>query len=185
MILDFIRRNKRAFQFLLIFLGLYSVLNIIYYLFIRHYYPTSDPFTRSVCAQVVWFLSFFDSSVTMYPSQFKQYIAIANDRQNMIYFLEGYNGFKAINVYLSFIIAFAWNRKLFIQFALFGVLGIHLLNLTRVSILYGVAFSFPEKVSFFEKYLSPSIIYIFVFVMWYLWVRSVRNSKYSLKQREE
>src|SRR5206468_2678015 len=103
-----------------------------YGFFIQHYYPSSDPFTRMISSQVVWFLSLFDSSITGYPSQFSEYIAIANDRENMIYIFEGCNGLNVMVVYISFLIAFTGPRKLLILFVFIGITGIYLLNLARV-----------------------------------------------------
>jgi exosortase family protein XrtF len=172
---EFIKQNKKAIRFLLVFVGLYFALNTIYGFFIQHYYPTSDPFTRIISSEVVWFLSLFDYSIIGYTSQFSEYITVGNERENMIYIFEGCNGLNVMIVYLSFLVAFQGPRKLFIQFLGIGILGIHLLNLARVSLLYGVAFYFPEQLYFFHKYLFTGIIYSIVFVLWYLWVRKVRN----------
>ncbi len=172
---EFVKQNRKAIQFLLVFVGLYFILNTIYGFFIQHYYPSSDPFTRIVSSQVTWFLSLFDSSIVAYPSEFSEYIAVGNDRENMIYVFEGCNGLNVMIVYLSFLVAFTGPRKLFIQFVAMGIAGIHLLNLARIGLLYGVAFYFPEQLYFFHKYLFTGIIYIIVFVLWYFWVRKVRH----------
>jgi exosortase family protein XrtF len=173
---DFIKKNTRAIQFLLVFIGLYFGLNTAYGFFIQYYYPGSDPFTRLIASQVVWLLSFFDPSIAAYPSQFSESIAVANDRENMIYVFEGCNGLNVLIVYLSFLLAFAGPRKLLIRFIVVGMIGIHLLNIGRVCLLYGVVFYFPDQVYFFHKYLFTGILYIFVFLLWYLWVRKVRNA---------
>ncbi|MBI1767923.1 MAG: exosortase family protein XrtF [Bacteroidetes bacterium] len=173
--LEFIKENKKAIRFLLVFAGLYLVLNTVYGFFIQHYYPTSDPFTKAVSLQVSWILSFFDPSVTVYPSGYSEYIAIANDRQNMIYVFEGCNGLNVLIVYISFLVAFKGPQRLLLQFTGMGIVGIHLLNLARVVLLYAVAFYFPEQLYFFHKYLFTGIIYTIVFALWYFWVRSVRN----------
>jgi len=173
---EIIKQNRKAIQFLLVFVGLYFGLNTVYGFFIQHYYPSSDPFTRLVASQVVWFLSLFDPSITGYPSQFSESIAVANDRENMIYVFEGCNGLNVLIVYLSFLFAFAGPVKLLFRFIAIGTVGIHLLNIGRVSMLYGVMFYFPDQVYFFHKYLFTGIIYIFVFALWYFWVRNVRNA---------
>jgi exosortase family protein XrtF len=173
--LEFIKQNRKAIQFLLVFVGLYFALNTAYGFFIQYYYPTSDPFTRMVANQVIWILSVFDSSIIGYPSQFNEFIAVANDRANMIYIFEGCNGLNVMIVYLSFLLAFTGSRKLIIQFVAMGLVGIYLLNLIRIVLLYDVAFYFPEQLYFFHKYLFTGIIYSIVFVLWYFWVRRVRS----------
>lgn len=173
--LDFIKENKKAIWFLLAFVGAYLVLNTIYGFYIQVYYPSSDPVTYSVTTQVVWFLKLFDSSVTLYPSAYSEYIAIANDRQNMIEVYEGCNGLNVAFVYISFLFAFKGKRQLLVKYILGGLMGIHLLNLTRIGLLYAVAFYFPDQLYFFHKYFFTGIIYVIVFALWYFWVRSVKN----------
>lgn len=173
--LDFIQENRKAIWFLVVFAGLYLLLNSAYGLFIQHYYPTSDPFTRWVASQVVWLLSFFDPSVLAYPSIYNEHIAIANDRENMIYVFEGCNGINVMIVYVSFLVAFRGPLSPFLKFSGIGIVGIHLLNLFRVTLLYAVRFYFPDQLYFFHKYLFTGIIYVIVFVLWYYWVQRVKK----------
>ena len=172
---EFLKQNFKAIRFLLVFIGLYLLLNTIYGFFVEQYYPTCDPFTKKVAGQIVFLLSWFDSSVTGFSSAYNANIAIANEEDNIIYFFEGCNGLNVMVVYLSFIAAFRGPTKLFIRFAILGVLGIHLLNLLRVSFLYGIATHFPSQLYFFHKYLFTGILYVIVFVFWYYWVKAVKN----------
>lgn len=172
---NFFKENKKAILFLLVFVGLYLLLNTLYGFFIQLYQPTSDPVTQSVAHQVVWFLSFFDYSATLYPSPYVDYIAIANDRENMIYVFEGCNGINVMIVYFCFLVAFRGPCNALLIFALTGIVSIHILNLARIGLLYGVAFYFPDQLYFFHKYLFTGIIYVIVFVLWYFWVRRVKH----------
>ncbi|MBS1490501.1 MAG: exosortase family protein XrtF [Bacteroidetes bacterium] len=170
-----ITENKKSLFFLVTFVGSYLVLNTLYGFYIQHYYPGSDPFTRAVSAQVVWVLSLFDSSVAAFPSQFSEYIPIANDRENMIYVFEGCNSLNVMIVYISFLLAFKGTSRLFILFAGMGTAVIYVLNVARIVLLYAVAFYFPERLYFFHKYLFTVFIYIAVFVLWFFWVKQVRK----------
>ncbi|MBS1680083.1 MAG: exosortase family protein XrtF [Bacteroidetes bacterium] len=172
---DFIKQNKKAITFLLVFVALYIGLNTIYGFYTQTFLPTSDPITRSVSSQVVWFLSFFDSSIASFPSGFSEYVAVGNDRETLIYVFEGCNGVNVVIVYFSFIVAFSGPVKLFAKYAGIGLISIHVLNIARIGLLYGVAFYFPEQLYFFHKYLFTGIIYVVVFVLWYFWVRSVKT----------
>jgi exosortase family protein XrtF len=180
--MSFIKENKKAIRFLLIFIGVYLVLNSLYGFFIHLYWPTSDPITRSVAKQLVWVISIFDHTVACYHSDFNEYIAIANDRENLIDLFEGCNGINVMIVYLSFIIAFRSTGKRLLGFALLGILAIHALNLARISMLYGVAIYFPGRYYFFHKYFFTGIIYIIVFALWYFWVRGVKAYEQSTSQ---
>jgi len=175
-LMQFIKENKRAILFLVVFVGLYLLLNTAYGFFIQQYYPTADPFTRALTYQIVWLLSLFDSSVTYYPSSYIEYITIANDRQNMIYVYEGCNSINVMIVYVCFLIAFKGPRRLLLRFVIVGIVGIYSLNLLRIGLLYAVAFYFPEQLYFFHKYLFTGIIYVMVFVLWFYWVRAIKNA---------
>ena len=174
--MNFIKENKKAIFFLLTFVGVYLALNTLYGFYVQYYMPASDSFTRAVTGQVVWFLGFFDSSVTYYPSAMTEYIPVANDRQNMIYVFEGCNGVNVLIVYFSFLVAFTGPWKTLALFTGIGIAAIHFVNLLRIGLLYGVAFYFPEQLYFFHKYFFTGIIYIMVFILWYLWVRRVKPS---------
>jgi exosortase family protein XrtF len=165
--------NKTAIRFLLVFIGAYLLMNTGYGFFIQYYLPTSDPVTQWIAVQVAWILSFFDPTIKEYPSTFGEYIAIANGSENLIYVFEGCNGLNVLFVYVSFLLAFKGPWKIFFLFVLAGALGIHLLNLVRITSLYGVALYFPAQLYFFHKYLFTGIIYVIVFVFWFLWVKKV------------
>lgn len=173
--IELIRENRKAIWFLLTFAGLYVSLNSAYGLFIQYYYPTSDPFTRWVASQVAWILSFFDPSVSSLPSLYQKNIAIINDRKEVIYVFEGCNGLNVMIVYVSFLIAFKGSMKMFSRFFCGGIVGLHLLNLARVTLLYAVALYFPDQLYFFHKYLFTGVIYLMVFALWYSWIRLVKK----------
>jgi exosortase family protein XrtF len=173
---DFIKKNFKAIRFLLLFSGLYLVLNTIYGYFVANYYPTSDPFTRRVAEQIVGLLSWFDP-VAAFPSSFNEYIAIANKDDNIVYFYEGYNGLVVMIVYVSFLVAFTGPIRLFLKFALMGLIGIHFLNIFRVAMLYVVSTRIPTRIDFFYTYLFGSIIYVVVFIFWVYWIRAVKNGQ--------
>jgi exosortase family protein XrtF len=172
---EFIRENKKAIRFLLVFSGFYFALNTAYGFFIQYYYPSSDPFTQLVTRQVVWIISWFDSSVSWSFSPFTNNVAVLRGGDPVIYVFEGCNGLNVMIVYVGFLLAFQGSLRQTLKFASGGLVAIHLVNLLRVGLLYFVALYFEEQLYFFHKYLFTGMIYGFVFVMWYYWVRSVTN----------
>ncbi|MBS1541765.1 MAG: exosortase family protein XrtF [Bacteroidetes bacterium] len=174
--MKFLIENKKSLIFLATFVGAYLILNTLYGFFIQAYYPSSDPFTRFVSANAVWVLSWFDPSVADFPSQFSEYIPIANDRENMIYVFEGCNSLNVMIVYGSFLLAFRGSAKAFAVFMGVGMAAIYVLNVARIVLLYAVAFYFPAQLYFFHKYLFTAIIYVAVFVLWFFWVKQVKKT---------
>jgi exosortase family protein XrtF len=172
---DFIRENRKAIWFLLVFAGLYLILNTTYGVFIQHYYPTSDPFTSWVTKQVVWCSSWFDSSIGYRISLFTNKVEVFNEKGTVIYVFEGCNGLNVMIVYTVFLLAFRGSAGATMKIVGIGIAAIHLFNLLRIILLYVVAVYFRPQLYFFHKYLFTGIIYLFVFALWYLWVRKVKN----------
>ncbi|GHN02856.1 hypothetical protein WSM22_43450 [Cytophagales bacterium WSM2-2] len=173
--MELFKENKKAILFLVVFVGLYLALNTTYGAFIQFYYPSSDPFTRWVTVQSAWVLSLFGAPVFSYPSPVTPYIAVGTVQEKVIYVFEGCNGLNVMIVYLCFLMAFRGPVQILMKFACVGVAAIHAINLARISLLYAVAMFFPEQLYFFHKYLFTGIIYGFVFMLWFFWVRQVRN----------
>lgn len=174
---DFIKANKGAIRFLLIFIGLYLVLNVSYGAFIQSYYPTSDPFTRWVTSQVAWLISRLDPSVACSVSAYSNKIAVTKGDNIVINVFEGCNGLNVMIVFTVFLLAFQGPLKATIKFAAMGILLIHLFNLSRIILLYLVALYFKPQLYFFHKYFFTGIIYAVVFVLWYLWTKQVKNEQ--------
>ena len=177
MIRELIQKNKLAIRFLVVFVGFYLIGNTLYGFYVDYYFPTSDPFTKNLANTITFVLQWFDPTIANYPSSVAEYIALANDQENMIYIYEGCNGINVMIVYISFLLAFSGPKGLFWKFLLLGLLSIYLMNLIRVGLLFGVAYYFEEQLYFFHKYLFTGIIYVVVFALWYLWVKKVKRSE--------
>ena len=180
--MNLFKENKKAIRFLIVFIGLYVVLNTLYGLYVRHALPGSDEVTLAVTGQVIWFLGFFDSTIAYYPSAVSAYIPVANDHGIVINVFEGCNGLNVMIVYVSFLLAFAGPRKVLIKFAVTGLVAIHAVNLLRIGLLYGVALYFPSQLYFFHKYFFTGMIYLMVFVLWFYWVKRVGAEEPFTKQ---
>ncbi|MFY8008070.1 MAG: exosortase family protein XrtF, partial [Flavobacterium sp.] len=58
---------------------------------------------------------------------------------------------------------------------LFGLLLIHLLNISRIALLSVALYHFPEQEQLLHDVIFPLIIYGVVFLLWVIWV-----NKFSL-----
>lgn len=79
------------------------------------------------------------------------------------------NGITIFALFTGFIIAFPgkWIRKLI--YIPIGILFIHILNILRVMALSLILKYAPETLSFNHSYTFTTIIYAFIFLLWYLW----------------
>jgi exosortase family protein XrtF len=173
--MNIIRENKAAIFFLLFFVGFYVILNTIYGFYIEYYSPQADPITKVVSKQVAFFLRLFDPSVFVTPSLSSRNITIANGYRTVIDVFEGCNGVNVMIVFASFLIAFRGSVKLTTLFLTVGLVIIHFVNLVRVVLLYLVEIHFPRYMYFFHKYFFTGCIYTIVFVMWYVWIKSIKR----------
>ncbi len=81
------------------------------------------------------------------------------------------SGLSLFAVFLVFIIAYPgpWRHKLW--FAALGVLTIHLINALRVAALCVIVSIDYEWLNFNHDYTFYVIVYGWVFLLWYLWVK--------------
>lgn len=167
---------RPALIFLVVFIGLYLVLNTVYGLFITSFLPGADSVTKVVTQQVAYVLSFFHEEISVMPDDTSRFIPILLSGTVIVNVFEGCNGINVMIVYLSFLIAFrgTWKNTLYVGFG--GIVIIYIMNLLRVGLLFEVALNFPNQLYFFHKFLFTGFIYAVVFVIWYYWIRHVRRS---------
>lgn len=170
-----VRSNWYAIRFLLVFVGVYLTLNTMYAFYIEHYRPSSDPFTQSIAKQAAVLLRAADPSIQITPSASTPFVSLYDDRGHVIDVFEGCNGINVMVVYISFLLAFWGSWRLLAMFAVGGMVVIHAMNLIRITLLFGVVCYFPDQLYFFHKYLFTGVIYVVVFVLWYFWVKRVKN----------
>lgn len=81
------------------------------------------------------------------------------------------NGANLFAVFLIFIIAYPgpWRHKLWFSAA--GLLSIHLINALRIAVLCLIARIDYDLLNFNHDYTFYVIVYGWVFLLWYLWVK--------------
>ncbi|MBL6444776.1 exosortase family protein XrtF [Fulvivirga sp. 29W222] len=172
-----IKEFKPTILFLVKFLVLYFILNVLYGLFINHYYPQPDPVTRKVAEQSVWALKVLGANTSVRDNSGRPSIDVLQEEDIILSVYEGCNGLNVIIIFSAFLLSFGSPSKKLIWFIPIGVLIIHITNLLRVVMLFGVSIYFPRFMYFSHKYLFTATIYVVVFVMWYLWL----NKTYGIK----
>jgi exosortase family protein XrtF len=167
--------NKPALLFLITFVGLYLLLNTLYGLYVNSFLPQPDPITILVSKQVAGCLSLADTTITSSVMSGSKYVPIRNSYRTVIEVFEGCNGINVMIVFISFLLAYRGKLKATLLFGSVGIVVIHMMNLFRVSMLYGIELYFPRYLYFFHKYLFTGMIYAVVFLMWYLWAKRLKR----------
>lgn len=170
-----IQEFKPTILFLLKFLGIYLIGNLVYGAWITHWHPQPDPMTTWVTEQSAQLLQLFGWEATAHnhatkPTTYINYL----DRATVAVY-EGCNGLNVLIVFLAFILAFGPYGKPMIWFIPLGLMIIHISNLARITLLYIVSLKFPDYLYFTHKYLFTAFIYFFVLVMWLVWVTRFSN----------
>lgn len=174
---NFLKAYRHALFFLVVFIGLYLLLNTIYGFYIKAYYPITDPLTVMVSRQVVTLLSWFYEDISLQVSPQLAYCTLQHKGFEVINVFEGCNGVNVMIVYLVFLLAFSGKLKSTLSFLLAGIALLYLVNILRVMLLFQVSLHFPQQLYFFHKYLFTGILYLVVFTLWYAWVKRVRREK--------
>lgn len=179
--MSLIKEFRPTILFLIKFLVLYLVFNLLYGLFIDHFSPSPDPVTRWVSEQSALILRALGSDVSVADNESKPSIGILNGDNTILSVYEGCNGLNVVIIFMAFLLSFGRPSTKLLWFIPLGLAIIHITNLLRVVMLFGVAIHLPEMMYFTHKYLFTAIIYIAVFVMWYIWL----NKLYRSKEKEQ
>ena len=165
-----------SIAFLLKFIGLYLVLNLLYGVYVNSFSPNPDPVTIEVAQQthIVLNLLGFETTYSVQDREIGVYINSVARPVISVY--EGCNGLNVMIIFISFLLAYGKPSKKLLWFIPLGIVLIHLTNLGRIGLLYHVSESFPDYLYFTHKYFFTGIIYVMVFLLWWWWIARVRKS---------
>lgn len=179
------KEYRQAIIFIIIFIGLYLVLNTAYGVFITYYAPDTDPITFLVSSHVATVLSLFHEQVAAVQISGQPKVPIQLGLLSVVNVYEGCNSINVIIVFTAFVAAFKSSWKRTVLFWLLGVVIIYSMNIVRVTLLFEVAYYYPDQLYLFHKYLFTGFIYAVVFYLWYIWIKRYRHGKRAAGVSEE
>lgn len=162
---------KPTIFFLVKFVGLYLVGNLLYGWYVTHYEPKPDPVTHVVARQTAGILSFCGWPVTIYDYKEIPTTSLLYEGRSILAVYEGCNGLNTAIIFAAFIIAFGPVSRAWAWFIPLGLLIIHSMNLARIAMLFFVSEYLPNAMYFVHKYLFTAILYAIIFILWVWWVR--------------
>ena len=166
-----LKEFKPTILFLLKFVALYIVLNVLYGLYVKNDYPRPDSATISVTKQTVAILNAAGWETTTNNHPKKPTTSIVYQNNGIVSVYEGCNGINVAIIFLCFLFAFGPINKKLSWFAPVGILIIHIANLGRILGLFWVVIYLPDAVYITHKYLFTAFIYAVVFGLWLVWLR--------------
>ncbi|MCB0496577.1 MAG: exosortase family protein XrtF [Cyclobacteriaceae bacterium] len=178
-ILQLFKKYRASILFLVRFLGVYILGNIVYGFWVVSYGTIADPITRIVAKHSSYLLHLVGIGASILPSLVEPNVAITLDGNIIVNVYEGCNAINVSILFLAFIIAYkgSWSRSF--VFIFLGLISIYVFNLLRVSGLFLVARYFPNQLYLMHKFVFTGIIYAFVFLLWFIWVRWVSQKNKS------
>lgn len=168
-----IREFKPALLFVGKFVGLYIILNLMYGLYVNHYYPNPDPVTILVTNQTSFILNQLGEITATVADQNSPNQNLYNESFEGLSVFEGCNGLNTMIIFVAFLLAFGKPTKALIWFMPAGIVIIHLFNLLRISGLYYITIDFEQYLYFTHKYLFTGFLFAVIFALWYVWVSKI------------
>jgi exosortase family protein XrtF len=171
-------KYKPVVRFILLFLGSYVVLSSCYAFYLNmsqggNYYP--DYITHLVANQCSAFIGSFENAVVE-PHAAEPSMKLLVNGKFVARIIEGCNSISIIILFTSFVIAFAQKFKKTLLFLLAGAVLIYTVNILRIVFLAYALYHYPEYEKILHSVVFPGIIYGMVFLLWMLWVRTLKES---------
>lgn len=162
---------KPTIIFLLKFLALYLLLNLLYGFFVTAYEPQPDPVTRWATQHTAFVLSKigWESRAVDYTN--RPSVAIVHHSKTIVSVYEGCNSLNVMIVFISFVFSFGSSRQSMAWFVPLGLVSIYIINIIRIGLLFLVSLKLPHFLYFTHKYLFTAVIYLLVMLLWFYWIR--------------
>ncbi|MCZ8354325.1 MAG: exosortase family protein XrtF [Cyclobacteriaceae bacterium] len=171
---------KPVIYFLLRFLGIYLIGNLVYGLFITSFEPGVDPITYWVTNHTAFLMRLFNYQAVAQALIDKNIADLLVNNKVALSVYEGCNGVNVWIIFVAFLFALGpISRKLW-YFLGVGTVIIHISNLVRIFLLAIVYMYLPHYWYFSHKYLFTAFIYVIVFILWLIWVR--QQLRYAKQQ---
>jgi exosortase family protein XrtF len=175
-----LKEFKPTIFFLLKFVGIYVVANLLYGAYVSSYRPRVDGATREATRQTSGVLNVCGWPTHIQDEAKSPITNLVFEDRNILAVYEGCNGINVAIIFLAFLFAFGPISPPLWWFAPLGLAILHVANLGRLMLLFWVAVYMPNAMYFTHKYLFTAFLYVVVFVLWIWWVR-----KYSGVKRQK
>ena len=161
-----------------LFLGSYVVLSGCYAFYLNmsiggSYHP--DYVTHLVAHHCSAFIGAFENAVVE-PHTTEPSMKLIVNGKFVARIIEGCNSISIVILFASFVIAFAQKFKKTLLFLFAGAVLIYAVNILRIVLLAYALYHYPEYEKILHSVVFPGIIYGLVFLLWMMWVRTLKNS---------
>lgn len=174
------RKYKPVVRFVLLFLGSYIVLSFLYGLYLQEsesqkYHP--DFLTYLVGKQSIEILQGFNYDAKLITVLNAPISELYIGDRNVAQIIEGCNSISVIILFMAFVIAFSEKVKKTLIFLFAGAVLLYGVNIIRIVLLSVLLYEYPQYSGFLHGVVFPAIIYGMVFILWMVWVGTLKNSR--------
>lgn len=161
-----------VYRFLFIGITLYLVWTILYeVLFVPneniHFYMG-----KQLASLTDFFMSGFGMPTYTYIDTKQVIIGLEQQKDIAVWIGEPCNGIKLFGLFTIFILAYPAQKKIHKLWIIpLGILLIHFINVLRIIGLILVFKSYPDWIDFNHDYTFTIVVYAFIFVMWWVYIK--------------
>ena len=168
-------REKRIVLFLIIFLGTYGAWMMLYHGLIHPWGKLDTLVINDSSLWALWVLEHLGFDTFQGNHETIRTIGISGTHG--LWIGDPCNGITLFALFTFFILAYpgAWKHKTW--FIPLGITLIHVLNIFRIVALCIITLKAPDWLDFNHTYLFQTLMYGFIFVLWYLWIRKFSPRK--------
>ena len=169
-------KYKSVIRFVLLFLGTYILLTVIYGVYLKYTGDNSkaDGVTQLVAKQSTTILNELGYVAAIVPHESEPSMKLFVNGTYLAQIIEGCNSISICILFIAFIVAFAERFKKTVLYILAGVALIYSVNLLRIVMLTIALYRYPEYEQSLHGFVFPAVIYGMVFLLWMGWVRMLK-----------
>ena len=177
---ELFRKYQLVLRFLLIFLGTYILLSLLYGGFLsfsKGTYNAPDIITKRVAVQSNAVLTSLGYKTEVIANTNLPSLQLWVEGTQVGTIIEGCNSISIIILFFSFVVAFSAPIKKTLVFLFAGAVLIYTINLVRIAILAIALYQYPKYQEPLHTIVFPAIIYGLVFALWVIWVKNLNKTK--------
>lgn len=172
-------QEKKLIRFLVIFVALYITWMALYHWFIHPWGKLDTLVINDSSLWSLWLLKTLGYETFLGNHETIRTIGIAGTHG--LWIGDPCNGLTLFALFSLFLVAYPglWKHKAW--YIPLGITLIHAMNIVRISVLCIITLQKPEWLNFNHTYLFQTLMYGFIFLLWYIWIKkfpaTVNNAK--------
>ncbi|MEQ8924201.1 MAG: exosortase family protein XrtF [Fulvivirga sp.] len=159
-------KMRKAIGFVLSFLTLYLMLNLVYYAYHKFIFPDTIFFTDIAAYQTEYLLQLFGHKTSLTFDENYPKIYLNRDNVVILAIYEGCNAATLYIILVSFLLSYFQLTKNILLVIISGIVIMNILNVARITGLYYVSQYNPREFYFYHKYLFNGALLGAVILIW-------------------